>query len=284
MFDALVDEMASQFCIDSGRIFASGMSIGGFWANELACLRGGTLRATAPVAGSLISAECQGRVAVMQIHGEADDTTPYEQALQSRTIWSTIGGCDLDDGGEGTHETCVRYAGCEPAHPLEWCAHEGGHTWPSWASGAIADFFMGLDAVQPEADPDTFDAAAAGVKLEFALRVPESFPGDPVHISAALYDAGSTILAGAPLKTLKDGLDVSSVRAGETAEFDETVLLGSLEPGTYRFITFVYVTESFPIPTFGTDWIGYRDIEITGDDIVLDEPLGLIELPFILPD
>lgn len=284
MFDSIVDHMQDELCVDRGRIFASGMSIGGFWANELACLRGGTLRATAPVAGSLISASCEGRVAVMQIHGEADDTTPYEQALESRTIWSTIGDCDLEDFSEGTDPHCDRYAGCEPSHPLEWCAHAGGHTWPDWASGAIADFFMGLDAVEPRDDTGTFDASAAGAKLKFSLAVPDSFTGPPVHVTAALYAAGSTLLAGAPLKTLKDGLDLSKIESGETAKYEETVLLDTLEPGTYRFIVFVYVTESFPIPTFGTDWVGYRDIEITGDDIVLKEPLELIELPFLLPN
>ena len=51
LFDAVLDKLKNDVCIDTGRVFATGFSNGGYFANHLGCYRGGVIRAVASHGG-----------------------------------------------------------------------------------------------------------------------------------------------------------------------------------------------------------------------------------------
>ena len=53
LFDAVLAELGSRYCIDPGRVFLVGHSLGAWFVNSLACARGDRVRAVASVAGGI---------------------------------------------------------------------------------------------------------------------------------------------------------------------------------------------------------------------------------------
>ncbi|MBE0636928.1 MAG: hypothetical protein IH598_00235 [Bacteroidales bacterium] len=79
---ALIDTISAGYNIDSNRIYSTGMSNGGFMSHDLACFLSPRITAIASVTGSMMwsrLATCnpQHPMPVMQIHGTADATVPY---------------------------------------------------------------------------------------------------------------------------------------------------------------------------------------------------------------
>lgn len=150
-FDALVAELSSKACIDSARVFAVGFSNGAYFANQLACRRGGALRAIAPHAGggpygpgSAYDAQgnlvCAGPPPAVRIfHAEDDYTVPILHAEASLEHWTWANGCQQSMHGAAP-DACAGYDGC--GRPVEVCRYWGvGHS--IWNEGAKAtwDFF-----------------------------------------------------------------------------------------------------------------------------------------------
>jgi polyhydroxybutyrate depolymerase len=147
---ALADQLVREYGIDPGRVFATGMSAGGFMANRLACDRADVVAAIAPVAGTLGSNVGCGPsrpVAVMEIHGTADPVVPYGggpmvgrggpsdivAAPELASRWRAIDGCPAPvDTGQGTAVHRIAAAGCAGGTEVVLVGIEGaGHTWPS---------------------------------------------------------------------------------------------------------------------------------------------------------
>ncbi len=79
---ALLDTLSRQYRVDPNRVYSTGMSNGGFMSYELACRLNGRVAAVASVTGSIarthLAGCAPGRVTpVMEIHGTADGTVPY---------------------------------------------------------------------------------------------------------------------------------------------------------------------------------------------------------------
>jgi polyhydroxybutyrate depolymerase len=86
---ALIARLAARHGIDRARIYATGFSNGGFFAQRLACEMAGEIAAVAAVAGTMserLAARCRPEVAmpVLMIHGTADSEVPYHGAAGSR--------------------------------------------------------------------------------------------------------------------------------------------------------------------------------------------------------
>lgn len=78
----LIDKIAANYTIDVNSVYACGMSNGGFMSHTLACALNNKIAAIASVTGSMFVSQygtcVPGRVVpVMQIHGTADNTVPY---------------------------------------------------------------------------------------------------------------------------------------------------------------------------------------------------------------
>lgn len=78
----LLDTLQATYNIDKQRIYSTGMSNGGFLSYSLACELNQRITAIASVTGSMIESKviaCKPTrpVPVMEIHGTADATVPY---------------------------------------------------------------------------------------------------------------------------------------------------------------------------------------------------------------
>lgn len=142
LFDALLERLTTEYCVDRERVFSTGHSFGGYISNVLGCVRGDDLRAIAPVAGGGPYGGCTGQVAAWVVHGTSDSVVPLSEGQGSRDHWVDAAGC----GGPATAvepSPCVAYPGC--AAPVVWCEHAdtsfGGHGWPAFVPGGIWGFF-----------------------------------------------------------------------------------------------------------------------------------------------
>ncbi|HST55680.1 MAG TPA: PHB depolymerase family esterase [Solirubrobacteraceae bacterium] len=79
----LLDRAAELACIDARRVYATGVSNGGGMAARLGCELSDRIAAIAPIAGgyrSLPDCTPTRPVSVLEIHGTADTTVPYDGA------------------------------------------------------------------------------------------------------------------------------------------------------------------------------------------------------------
>lgn len=141
----------SEYCIDPSRIYATGMSNGGFMSHLLACKMADTFAAVAPVAGVLgvDPSDCTPTraVPIEDFHGTADPVVPYNGGaalellppIQFRSVPSTIQFWQSTDAclgdGDVTYQfgtvTCVRWSDCNDRADVELCTCVGeGHEWP----------------------------------------------------------------------------------------------------------------------------------------------------------
>lgn len=133
---AILDELAERTCVDRSRVYATGMSSGGFMSSALACLRGDVFAAVAPVAGSIFPGDaCAASPAVpfMTFHGTDDATVGFEQfgIAGIAADWAAHNGCGTEPAEEQIgNVTVVRYP-CEvDAETVLYVAEGGGHSWP----------------------------------------------------------------------------------------------------------------------------------------------------------
>jgi polyhydroxybutyrate depolymerase len=159
---ALVDQLTAQYGIPRGRVFATGMSAGGFMATRLGCQRADVFAAIAPMAGTLGSGyPCAPSqpVSVLEAHGNADPVVPFNggpmvgrggpsdvvaaPAMAQR--WRDVDACPppVTQPGPGV----LRYTstGCAGGTEVSFVQIDGGdHVWPVGAfdaTQASAQFF-----------------------------------------------------------------------------------------------------------------------------------------------
>ncbi|HUF84918.1 MAG TPA: PHB depolymerase family esterase [Acidimicrobiia bacterium] len=148
---ALIDNAAATLCIDTRRVYATGMSNGGGMAAYLGCNLGDRLAAIAPVAGvNLEFGPCtsEERVPVIAFHGQRDAIVPYYGGplgillLQDRILpaadeavaqWGERDGCKTPPKNKSVseHVQLIDYSGCKAKTDVQlYSVSDGGHTWP----------------------------------------------------------------------------------------------------------------------------------------------------------
>lgn len=156
LFDALVARFAAQYCIDLGRVFVVGHSLGASFANSVACYRGEIVRAVASVAGGIEGTNCDGGAAALIVHHPEDMLVPISQGQRVKDAFVESNGLADEPVPVSKPELaelgCVRY-GPDSPDPVLWCVHDfattrGGryypHNWPDATGSAIARFFGDL--------------------------------------------------------------------------------------------------------------------------------------------
>jgi polyhydroxybutyrate depolymerase len=155
--DALILRLSERFRVDPDRVYASGMSNGGFFTHRLGCERSSRFAAIASVAGQMGTAlepVCRPSdpVPLLAFHGTHDPIVPYLggnmfdggstlSAPRSVEVWA------WSNGSVGYPRETLR-AGQVICHviddgraPATLCSVEGGgHTWPGggeYASAAV---------------------------------------------------------------------------------------------------------------------------------------------------
>ena len=152
-FDAIVREIGTSYCIDMDRIFVVGHSLGAWFANSVACARGGVVRGSATVGGSTTMKNCTGPVAALIINNPKDTLSPETTAETMRDIRAAKNTCRTPIAKtEPASLSCQRYSGCAE-NPVVFCPHSVDHdhdglyyphVWPPGAADAIVKFFDGL--------------------------------------------------------------------------------------------------------------------------------------------
>ncbi len=149
--EALIDELATLYTINLDRVYATGMSNGGFMSFLLACQLSEKIAAVASVTGSMTQDtfnDCNAQLPtpVLQIHGTEDDVVLYNGNTLSIPIadvisyWVDYNNCettpstttlpDLDVSDGSTVEHSV-YENSDNGITTEHMkVIGGGHTWP----------------------------------------------------------------------------------------------------------------------------------------------------------
>ena len=280
-FDDLLAEIKANLCFDTRKVFALGHSAGAGFTHELGCQRGNELRAIAPVAGGLSSdySECIGQVAVIQIHGGNDTITPPGMIKPTRDYWIAINSCKKEETSEGVDSSCDAYGGCDTDFPVQYCEHNGGHEWPTFASDAIWNFFKNLPESAPSDEPGDGNVENLGAGIaNFKIHYPSDFEGEPEILSLALYPYDTTPpIYVAPSYALNFNFSPGEYQFGEVTEYNNVEInMSGVDYGDYTIIVVVYVVgSSYPIPTTGVDYQGLQNITINSDTITVDTPFEL---------
>ncbi len=134
----LIDKISEEYCINPDRIFATGMSNGGFISNRLACELSDVIAAIAPVASAnytnySLSCETERPIPVIAFNGTADPLVPYANGALSMEAWADNNGCSNETTVvyQKGDVTCRAYEDCEEDASAIFCTIDGGgHNWP----------------------------------------------------------------------------------------------------------------------------------------------------------
>ena len=135
---ALATAVGEEICINRSRIYATGMSNGGYLSHRLACDVPNFIAAVAPVVGSLsreLNCTVERGVPVLQITGSEDGLASRTESVKrwvaqngctDETISETVGGEEGDPGSV----TCTTWTNCNDGVQVEHCiVAKGGHCW-----------------------------------------------------------------------------------------------------------------------------------------------------------
>lgn len=163
--DAMIAFANADQCVDSKHVFVTGFSMGGYFANELACTRS-DIRAIAPhSSGSHALSTCtNAREPVLVIHFEGDAMVPYRCGTQTRDRWLERNGCQTNDPDVVTVQggRCEYYKGCMTGGQVAMCSFTNpsgsrkelspGH---AWSGGSKTGEANGAPYAIPETESAT---------------------------------------------------------------------------------------------------------------------------------
>jgi polyhydroxybutyrate depolymerase len=163
--NAVLDEVEARACVDTSRVYATGLSNGAFMSQRLACEDAGRIAAIAPVAGVVGTPTCTPSrpVPVFEIHGTSDPLIPFngggvngnESVPTTINRWVTANHCSAQTTTTYQHgdATCVTHGGCTDGADVTLCTIDGGgHQWPGGDSigallGKKSDDLLSTDAM-----------------------------------------------------------------------------------------------------------------------------------------
>lgn len=148
---ALIDSLSADYSINPNRIYSTGMSNGGFMSYYLACELSNRIAAIASVTGTMatgsqLTCSAQHPTPVMEIHGTADGTVPYNgnttmiSTPNVLNYWVNYNNCNATPTVSPVTNTSTT-DGCTAEHSI-WTGGDngvevehyriigGGHTWP----------------------------------------------------------------------------------------------------------------------------------------------------------
>jgi polyhydroxybutyrate depolymerase len=146
--DQLLISLQQSLCVDPQRIYATGFSNGGGFADALACAFSARIAAFAPVAGDYFPQPdgCHPihPVSLLEIHGTADVINPYDGSVKLHypsvatwlAQWAQRDSCpatpSVSPGASGV--TIETWSGCaEGSVILHYQVTGGAHIWPDAA-------------------------------------------------------------------------------------------------------------------------------------------------------
>lgn len=165
----LIEEAAATYSIDATRVGLIGHSNGAFMAFTMACEASEVVTSIVGLAGSSFEdvESCQPateRVSVLAIHGDADETVPFEGiegifpgAVETAERYAMLAGCNTGNPGmepardvvgniPGTETTVTTWPDCLAGTDVElWTIMDGPHIpfpWTPSAQDAFVDWML----------------------------------------------------------------------------------------------------------------------------------------------
>jgi polyhydroxybutyrate depolymerase len=151
LFRAILEEVGGHLNVDLDRVYATGLSNGGFMSYRLACQATDMLAAVAPGAGAIGTnqggwgtnpasdftvCEPSRQIPVLALHGTADMLVPYDPLYkQSLDRMADHNGCLTEtepavSPSSGGDATCLTYRDCPTGVEVAGCSVAGGgHCW-----------------------------------------------------------------------------------------------------------------------------------------------------------
>ena len=193
---ALLDRIEAERCVDTSRVYATGLSNGAMMASTVACTMADRVAAIAPVAGLALPEPCEPArpVPILTVHGTADPILLFnggigtgaltaalsgQEASPTTTVppdldgpgypdtvrrWAELDGCDAGSARDERvgDEVIRRTFDCPEDAPVEFLIVEGGgHSWPS------SEFSRSIERV---VGPTTGDIDASAEAWRFFQR------------------------------------------------------------------------------------------------------------------
>lgn len=142
---AMVTQIKSKACIDAGRVYATGVSIGGGMSHYLACHASDVFAAVAPAAFDLVeenAGACKptNPVTVVSFRGTADPLEPYDGGYSSVVSgmpitflgaratfqkWAELNQC-TDAASSEDANGCSAHSACQGGVEVILCTKQGG--------------------------------------------------------------------------------------------------------------------------------------------------------------
>ncbi len=155
-FNSMLDKLSSSYAVDKSRIYATGLSDGGFMDFHLGCRIANRIAAIAPVGAEMpktMFCAPSRLLPVLMINGTSDPIVPYKggsgkadsyatvSAEDSAKQWAKLNSCEakaqhttLPSRGKGGTETQVDTYNCDQgAQVVLYSVKGAGNTWPGGA-------------------------------------------------------------------------------------------------------------------------------------------------------
>ncbi len=150
----VIDTLHALYDVNLNRVYACGMSNGGFQSHRLACDLENRIAAIASVTGTIaevaaLNCTLSRHVPVMQVHGTLDPVVNYNGGTGSKSVEETINfwlgkdGCQVisdtfafanTSTTDGSTVERIRYRDCDGQTEIWFYkVTGGGHTWPGGA-------------------------------------------------------------------------------------------------------------------------------------------------------
>jgi polyhydroxybutyrate depolymerase len=153
---ALIDTLARDYPVDTGRVYVTGMSNGGMMAHRLGIELPDSIAGIAPVVGTLFGDEepPASPVPALMINGMRDehvpwrggppggrgarswDGTPTQAAVYQFEFWSRANGCSRPANPRHTGRWLEWRDSCRTNDVVLYVIKDNGHAWPGGAKGS----------------------------------------------------------------------------------------------------------------------------------------------------
>lgn len=155
--EAVLDQLTQTLAIDTTRIYATGMSNGGFMSYRLACELSHKIAAIAPVAASMSMDYCSPErpVPIISIHSYSDDHVPYEGGRGNGfsphhnenqdsilSYWAKYNQTTEFEETNSNHQGYIVkrwFNGQCGSEVVQYITDDGGHSWPGGQGTRIGD-------------------------------------------------------------------------------------------------------------------------------------------------
>lgn len=158
----LIDVLMEDYSIDSNRIYATGISNGGFMSYRLACELSDRIAGIAPVAATMNTiCEPENPVGVIHFQSELDESIPYQGGVGDglsdhynppydsvMNAWASHNNClQIDTVQDDSNYLQVKWSDCDCDQEQNYyLTTDGGHSWHGGASTFGGDASSSLSA------------------------------------------------------------------------------------------------------------------------------------------